>query len=427
VKAAPSIRRPGRLFRNALWLTAGNGLRIALQAVYFVLIARILGARGYGAFAGVVALSAVLASFSGWGAGFLIIKSTARRPDRFPVYWARALLLVGISGAALTVGAMALSALLLPETIPPAVVLAVAVADLFFAPLVLICAQSFQAFQRLRETAMMFVLLAICRLTAALLMWRLVASPSPEDWAIFYVASSAAAAALCVVYVWKALGAPRLAGAGTASELREGFSFSLSLSAQRANNDIDKTLLVRLSTLEAAGVYSAVFRLVEVALMPVTALLAAAYARFFQHGEHGLVPSLQFARRLLMPALGYAVAAGGAIYLLAPLIPTILGADYAETVTAARWLAVLPVLATLYTVPGHALTGAGHQHARTWIEIAAVIINLGLNLWWIPVYSYYGAIWAMLISKLFAATGVICLALMLARPDTARLKRFVRD
>lgn len=419
VKAAPFTWRPGRLLKNTLWLTAGNGLRVALQAVYFVLLARILGARGYGAFAGVVALSAVLSSFAGCGAGFLIIKNVARRPDSFSVYWARALVLLCISGAALTAGIMSLSPLLLPETIPPAVVLAVAIADFFFAPLVLICAQSYQAFQRLRETAMMFVLLALCRVAAVFSMWWLIASPSPEDWGTFYVTSSAIAAALCVGYVWKTLGPPRLIGSTAAGQLREGCSFSLSLSAQRANNDIDKTLLVRLSTLEAAGIYSAAFRLVEVVLMPVTALLAAAYARSFQHGEHGMAPSVQFARRLLTPALGYAGAAGAAVYLFAPLIPTILGVEYAETAHAARWLAVLPVLATLYAVPGQALTGAGYQHARTWIEIVAVIVNVGLNFWWIPLYSYYGAIWAMLASKLLAATGVICLVLLLTRPRTA--------
>src|SRR5690606_21073638 len=138
-----------------------------------------------------------------------------------------------------------------------------------------------------------------------------------------------------------------------------------------------------------------------------TALLAAAYTRFFQHGEHGIASTREFARRLLTPALAYAVAAGGAVYLLAPLIPTILGAEYADTVHAARWLAVLPLLASLYAVPAQALTGAGHQHARTWIEIVAVVVNVGLNLWWIPLYSYHGAIWAMLASKSFAAMGAI--------------------
>lgn len=422
MKRSPLNWRPGRLARNTLWLTLGQGLRVLIQAAYFIVIARTLGVQGYGAFAGVVALAAVLASFSGWGMGFLMIKNVARQPERFATYWGRSLLMVVISGAGLIALAAALSTGLLPRSIPGSVILAVAAADLFFAPLVLVCAQAFQAHQRLMETALMLVLLALCRLAAAGIMWSQVPLPTPEDWAEYYLASSALAAVACVVYVWRTLGAPRHFGIGSRGERREGLSFSLSLGAQRANNDFDKTLLVRLGTLEAAGVYSAAFRLVEVVFMPITALLAAAYARFFQHGEHGLRGSLELARRLMVPALGYAVAGAGGIYLLAPLIPAILGADYAQTVNAARWLAILPILGTLYAIAAHALTGAGHQQARTSMEIAAVIVNVLLNLWWIPLFSYHGAIWAMLASKAFAAAGVIYLALRLspARISPAR-------
>ena len=42
----------GTVARNTLWMFCGLGLRLVIQALYFVVIARSLGASGYGAFIG---------------------------------------------------------------------------------------------------------------------------------------------------------------------------------------------------------------------------------------------------------------------------------------------------------------------------------------------------------------------------------------
>ena len=43
------------LVRGSLWLLLGKGLRVVLQATYFVMIARTLGVENYGAFVGTTA------------------------------------------------------------------------------------------------------------------------------------------------------------------------------------------------------------------------------------------------------------------------------------------------------------------------------------------------------------------------------------
>ncbi|MGH8403056.1 MAG: oligosaccharide flippase family protein, partial [Gammaproteobacteria bacterium] len=91
----------GALARNTLWMSFGQGVRILVQLVYFVLIARILHSEGYGAFSGVVALVGVLVPFAGWGSGSLLIKNVARTPESFPVYWGRALVITAISATVL--------------------------------------------------------------------------------------------------------------------------------------------------------------------------------------------------------------------------------------------------------------------------------------------------------------------------------------
>ena len=63
------------LFRDTTHLSIGQGLRLVIQAAYFVLIARSLGPDAYGAFVAVVAMAALLGPFSGMGTPNLFIKN----------------------------------------------------------------------------------------------------------------------------------------------------------------------------------------------------------------------------------------------------------------------------------------------------------------------------------------------------------------
>ena len=51
---------------------SGYGVRIIVQAAYFVMIARALGPREYGAFVGATALIAIARPFAGLGSGYLL-------------------------------------------------------------------------------------------------------------------------------------------------------------------------------------------------------------------------------------------------------------------------------------------------------------------------------------------------------------------
>ena len=112
-------------------------------------------------------------------------------------------------------------------------------------------------------------------------------------WSVAYLATSAVCALVAIYCVLSRLARPAFSGLGRIrGELREGFWFSTSLSAQTIYNDVDKTMLARLATLDAAGIYAAAYRLIDIAFLPIRALLAAAYPSFFRHGEDGIGGSL---------------------------------------------------------------------------------------------------------------------------------------
>jgi O-antigen/teichoic acid export membrane protein len=84
------------------------------------------------------------------------------------------------------------------------------------------------------------------------------------------------------------------------------------------------------------------------------------------------------------------------LFLSAPLIPHLIGRSYAESVTALRWLCLIPFLRCFHLSAGDAIAGAGYQRFRLVSQSIAAVGNLLLNLYLIPRYSWLGAAWASL-------------------------------
>jgi O-antigen/teichoic acid export membrane protein len=252
--------------------------------------------------------------------------------------------------------------------------------------------------ERLGRTAQLQVLQSVAKLAAVVGLVSLTPFRSAGAWGAFYLTSSVITSVVAVWLVNRELARPRLALARMRRELVEGFFFSISLSAQNAYNDIDKTMLARLTTLAVVGNYGMAYRLIDIAFTPVRSLLWATNARFFQHGAAGARTSLAYARRLLPAAALYAIGAGLVLCLVAPLVPRLLGPQYQDAVAAIRWLAPLPLLKSIHYLAADALTGAGYQGRRSLVQVLVAAFNVTINLWLIPAYSWVGAAWASLLS-----------------------------
>lgn len=386
------------LARNTFWMLLGQGVGMVVQALYFILIARSLRSQGYGAFIGVVSLVGILAPFAGLGTGNLLIKKVARDEDSFSRCWGNALLMVLISGIALLIVVLSISRVVFPAAVPFSLVFVIAVSDLFFSRVLGISEQAFQAFQRLDRTALVQAFPSVFKLIAIAGLIICVETPTVLQWGYLYLMSTVASTLIGVWLVNKELGAPIFTLAEMKAEIMEGFYFSVSHSARGVNNDIDKTMLARFSTLEATGTYGAAYRIMAVAFTPILSLLFAAYARFFQHGARGINGSLGFAKKIFPVAGGYGFVVGILLVIMSPLLPHILGVEYSDTANALRLLAPLPFLKAVQFFAGDALTGAGFQGLRSGLQVIVALFNFAINLWLIPSYGWHGAAWASIAS-----------------------------
>lgn len=394
------------LIRNTLWMLLAQGLRLILQAVYFIIVARSLGPQQYGLIVATTSFVGIIFPFVGLGSGTLIIKNVSRNRALFGEYWGNALLMVSTSSFTLIIFAMLIAPVVLPKNIPLLLIFIVAVTDLFFFKLIDTAGQAFQAVSWLSKTAQLNILPQITRLIAAFVLINFFTKPGALEWTFLYLISTVVCALIAVILVYRSLDSPKLALSRIKPELTEGFYFSISHSAQNIYNDIDKTMLARLSTLEATGIYAAAYRLIDVAFVPVRSLSMAAFAKFFQHGSTGIGGGVYLVKRLLPIAGSYGAAAGIGLFIFAPVVPYVLGDEYGDAVEALRWLAPLPFIKAMHYFAADTLTGSGFQSVRTAVQLAVAVSNILINLWLIPLYSWRGAAWSSLVSDGFLMVGI---------------------
>jgi len=246
--------------------------------------------------------------------------------------------------------------------------------------------------------------------------------PGVLAWSAVYLSGSILASLIAVIWVTLTLGRPKLALHRLRGEGMQGFYFSVGQSAGTIYNDIDKTMVARLATLEAAGLYGAAYRLIDVAFVPVRAVLSATLPGFFRSGAEGLHASMRYGRRMFMKTLPYAIFASAACVIGAPIVPHILGRQYANVTEALRWLALLPILKTMHFFIADALTGAGHQGTRSFVQVGVAAFNVLINFWVIPAYGWRGAAGSSLASDGLLLLGLWLAALWLRREPISKIE-----
>lgn len=395
---ASRVRTHNQLAKNTLWMLGGQGVGIVLQAIYFIIIARALGPDQYGTFVGATSLIAIFAPFVSFGSGSLIVKNVSRNPELFNQYWGNSLLMIGSTGVAFIILICLIAPSLLPDNIPVTLVFLAAIADLICLRLIETAGHAFQSVHQLSKTAQIKILPGVTRVVAAISMVYLFPEPDAVGWTFLYLLGTIMAASTAVLLVQIHMGSPRLALERIRPELFEGFCYSTGLSSQTIYNNVDKTMLARLSTLSSAGVYAAAYRIIDVAFVPIRSLLSASYAKFYQHGSSGISGSLKYAKRLVPLAATYGLIAGVALVLFSPLLPLAFGNNYAESAQVLCWLAPLPFFKAMHYFAANSLSGAGLQSLRSAAQVFIAIFNFCGNLILIPLYSWKGAIASSLAS-----------------------------
>jgi O-antigen/teichoic acid export membrane protein len=384
-----------KLVRNAGWSLLGQGTSIIVQAGYFVMIARLLGSTGYGIYTAAFALVSIVSQYSSLGTGYVFIRHVSADRSRFPEYWG-SILMTTLAFGGLLVGALVLIGHVVLDGAHASIVIFIAIGDTICQQLISTTGQVFQTFENLRIMATLNVSMNVFRLGLAVAMLVAIKHANAYQWAKASMFISILAALCSILAVSLTFGRPTFSFRKALAHLGEGFVFSLAGSTTYIYNDLDKVMLGHYGMNAANGIYTMAYRVLNICTTPITSIHNAAYPRFFQLGVGGATAAEPFAKRILRKTTLLGLAAAIGMFVIAPVIPHILGDSFADSVRALRWLCLIPLFRCFHLSAGDAIAGAGYQNYRLANRLCAALLNFVLNLILIPRFSWLGAAWASL-------------------------------
>jgi O-antigen/teichoic acid export membrane protein/glycosyltransferase involved in cell wall biosynthesis len=395
------------LFRDSSNLALGQTIKLVLQGVYFLCMARSLGPAQYGAFIAVTAMTSIVTPYVGLGCGNLFLKNVRSGRREAPLCWGNGLLTTLVTGTLATLLLCVLSVLWAPA-VPFSLIAAIGISDLVFTRIVDLASFGFAASGKMSKTAVQNTVMSVLRVAGILLLIVAYRQVTVSLWSWVYLVTGIIGGLFALYEGNRMWGLPRISLTANLQDIREGSFFSISTSAQTIYNDIDKTMLARLSTYSATGVYAAAYRIIDTSLTPVRSLVSAAYPNFFQIGTEGVGATYSYAKRLIRKALIFGVLDFIGLMLFAPVAVIVLGPRYESVAPAIQLLALIPVMRCVHWFLADALSGANEQGLRTGIQVGVAILNIGLNFLILPRWSWVGAAWTSLASDAVLMIAVYC-------------------
>ena len=164
---------------------------------------------------------------------------------------------------------------------------------------------------------------------------------------------------------------------------------------------IDQIFISKFRDTTEVGVYSAaaniVIMLIFIPQMYVNSIFPV-ISRFYINSKESLKLAYEKSFKYMF-VFGLSIAAG--IYVLADKIILFLyGKEFSEAVIVLKILAGYSFLKFLNPVTGYTLIAINKQGTRLFGQASAAVINIVLNIIWIPIYGIVGAAMATLITEI---------------------------
>lgn len=184
--------------------------------------------------------------------------------------------------------------------------------------------------------------------------------------------------------------------------IRLGILFALAFFVIQLNFRLDILILEKLSTIEEVGIYSLSAHIAEQIWQIPLAMGIVVFSRTATSGDsrETTLMTLKLLRISVLLSLGASVVA----FLLAPvLIPLVFGEDFTPSVPILQWLLPGIILMVVFRLISGQIAGIGKPELTIYVFIPALIINILLNLLWVPEHGALGAAWATNVSYGFGS------------------------
>lgn len=399
-----------------MWSTVVEILQICSSTLVFLVLADVFTTGTYGIMSVSMGAVAPALGLSSLGTHVLLTRRAARGED-LEAAWHRALTIGLVSPTLATVLLLALHSVLFPEgNVPFSVFALFAIAGLPFFWLSEMVGFLPIGLGDMRSVAVIRFMTLVCRVVA--LGWFLLFSTgSLLAWAGAHTASLVVASALGVTFVSRKFNVRPGIGSGLAADVKEGVPFSLSSATESVFDASDRVLLGRYDLNDDAGLYGLGGRITQFGYAPIKILLRSRDADLHRAGGAGPRAAFAVARQMFTSALAVGVAAGAGLWIIAPVVPLLFGSKWDEAVPVIRLLAFLPIIRSVQFLIGNTITAFDRQPWRFGATAAAAVLNLVLNVIYLPTGTWRTAVVTTFISEVFLITLLTLVVLYWLRRD----------
>lgn len=406
-----------RVAKNAAFLLVGQVVQALCALALWLLIARILNPDAIGQYALAVALAAIFANVCKVGYESLAIREVARHRELAAMYLGDILILKG--GLSL-LGFLLLVATVLAIHYPAGKgnLILVVGATTFVAALVAGLEWCFRAFERMEYQGGISVFrgLATLGFGAGVLWW----GGDILGVALAQLVTICFTFGLVFIVIRRRFARPawRLDWSDFGAMTRQALPFGVGIFVTVLLFNVDTVMLSHLKGDTVTGLYNVAYRLVDTLKILPIAIASALYpplSHAFLHDRDGLTALVTKAWYLMVIA-ALPIAVGTAL-LANRFIVLFFGARYAPAGPVLAMLIWAGALMFLFSVLGITFSAIDRQPTGAGIVFMGMLINIGLNIVFIPWWGAWGASLALVIAMAVMTTvGLVILARHLAIP-----------
>lgn len=397
--------RPNSILKNTTFLMSGNALERILSFCTAILITRYLGPEKYGQYIFVFTFVAIGAVLWDFGLNTLLTREISRDKDLTASYSGASIIIK----TSIMLPVLGFSLLFLKLSGYASIILAsvciFAVAR-YLMSIFEIFQSLFSAYRRMEFTAILGILRAATLLMSVLYIIKVSAGGLVDIFFCYLTALSVTLIA-SIIFLKRYFVLPTFPISLTyfSNLIKEGFSLFLISAAYMLYFRIDHLMLSRLAGDIQTGLYGSAYTLFEVVLVffPMIIMTSA-----FPVLSHCYKNNIDDMKKIYNVLLKYSIFLGipiscGTFLLAKEIIITLYGNVYIDATPAMSILGLSISVFFITNLLSWTLTAADMQKHVLISYSIALLINVILNLWLIPLYGAQGA----------AITTLICVVLQL--------------
>lgn len=419
-RSSPGVTSAGRILANTGFRAIADvGSKVASIALY-VVMARKLGDAAFGVFTFGFAFVTLVTTFANMGQPAILTREVARDHGRLHDYFSNTLSLQFVLGVPALLLALGLHTVLGFESGARTVVLFLGLAVVAEA-LMGTCFATFQAFERL--VYIPIVLIGQRWVTAGVGIAALALGAGVETVSAIYLVGALGALALALFYVFTRIARPRLSVQVKRwwPLMRVALPVGIAGVFATVLFRVDVALLGWFEDDSVVGDYGAAYRLLESTLFISWSIGTAVYpvfSRLSRTTETRIGDVFEGSLKLGL-ALTLPLAVGAAV-LAYPLMDLLYGSEFEDGALPLILLAPTIFLYPPTYIAAYVLISQDRQSVLAWVYGSVAVVNIGLNLILIPIYSLDAAAFVTSFSQLLCSAFMVTLALRASGPVDVR-------